>query len=289
MTTIRNNTDVTKIINEEITHLHLQCDINTKSMKYLSEAIKDSQTLTHLYLECNINTESMKYLSKAIKNSQTLIKLILWYDINVDSTKYLSKAIEYSQSLTQLDFCDINVESMKYLSKAIQGNQVLTCLCLSYEINLESMKYLNNAIKASQTLKRLEFQFHGEIDVESMKDLSDAIKVSQTIIDFYTEDDMESNLMECINKSLEENKIITKFKNACKNNHIIDALDILKEYNEKCYPIKASNNIINEDAIYWILKNKMTEIAKELIIKCNVMKRLYHRGSVMINLIENDI
>jgi hypothetical protein len=38
-----------------------------------------------------------------------------------------------------------------------------------------------------------------------------------------------------------------------------------------------------------ILKNKMIKVAKELIIKCNVMKRLYERGDDMMNLIENDI
>jgi len=44
----------------------------------------------------------------------------------------------------------------------------------------------------------------------------------------------------------------------------------------------------NKDATYWILKNKMRNVAKELIIKCDVIKRLYDRGDDIINLIENN-
>jgi len=35
-------------------------------------------------------------------------------------------------------------------------------------------------------------------------------------------------------------------------------------------PNKASDNINDNDAIHWILKNKMTKVAKELIIKCDI-------------------
>jgi len=64
---------------------------------------------------------------------------------------------------------------------------------------------------------------------------------------------------------------------------------MITEHNKNVYPNKVTCNIKNEDAIHWILKNKMRYVAKELIINCDVMRRLYERGDDVIDLIENDI
>jgi len=228
--------------------------------------IKNTKKITNnellyscLKYDIGMDTESMKSLSKRIKISQTLQALYLYNDINTKLMKYLSEGIKINKTLTRLAlWCDVNIESMKYLSNAIKDSETLTHLYLCYDINKESMKYLTEAIKDNQILTH-----------------------------FYSKYEIDAELMKCINKSLEENERITRFKNACKNNQTNIALNMLIEYNEKCYSTKASNNIINEDAIYWILKNKMKKVAKELIIKCNVMKRLYHRGPDIINLIKN--
>jgi len=118
-----------------------------------------------------------------------------------------------------------------------------------------------------------------------MKHLVEAIKYNQTITLFCPKQKIEPKLMEYINESLEENKIMNEFKNVCKDNKENDAILMINKHRQKCYPVKASNNIKNEDAIYWILKNKMTKVAKEMTIKCDVMKRLYYRGNDIEDLI----
>ncbi|GJQ14879.1 hypothetical protein GpartN1_g6670.t1 [Galdieria partita] len=87
--------------------------IDSNGLKYLSEALKENDTLTGLYIGGNnITSEGVKYLSEALKENDTLTVLnINNNNITSEGAKYLSEALKENHTLTVLNIDYNNITS----------------------------------------------------------------------------------------------------------------------------------------------------------------------------------
>ena len=267
-----------------------------EEMKYLSEAIaskkrqklgflKINKSIIELDLDSNlIDDQGMKYLCEAIEINNTIQKINLEdNEISYKGIKYLYKILQINNTIQELNlgYNKIGDKGVEYLCKALEINNTVTKINLEYnfitskggrcllELLIVNNKILDINISANAIGKEIIFR-----------------------IKYYLNANKKIHNTEKMHKINIKKKIIKDFRKACKNNNTNKALLLINKHNENVYPlvknIKTSDNIDDNDAIYWILKNKMIKVAKELIIKCNVMKRLYERGDDMMNLIENN-
>jgi len=220
----------------------------------LSKTLMKNNTIRELNLiDCCLELNKIKYLSNALKINKAIIDLDLqWNDITNEGIKYLSDALIVNETIVK-----IGLESNKITDK---GGEFLIEL-LKKNNKIYDIDLIGNPISA-----QIVTQIKQCLDKNRMK--HDIEKIHQDVI---------------------ENRIVGEFKKLCEDNDETEALKMINMHGTKCYPAKALIMANNNDAVYWILKNKMRKMAKELIIKCDVMKRLYERGDNLVNLIENDI
>jgi len=54
---LENNVNLVKMINRDATRLYLDCDIDIEIMNYLTQTLKNYETIKYLYLRSDINAD----------------------------------------------------------------------------------------------------------------------------------------------------------------------------------------------------------------------------------------
>ncbi|GJQ14890.1 hypothetical protein GpartN1_g6681.t1 [Galdieria partita] len=176
--------------NDTLTELNIAWNtITSEGAKYLSEALKENDTLTVLNIgDNNITSEGAKYLSEALKENDTLTELYIDNNnITSEGAKYLREALKENDTLTKLYIGGNNItsECVKYLSEALKENHTLTGLGIgSNNIASEGVKYLSEALKENHTLTVLDISWN-DITSEGAKYLSEALKENDTLTKLY--------------------------------------------------------------------------------------------------------
>jgi len=266
-------------------HYWIIDEVCANEMKYLSDALKINKEIIELNLDENqINDQCVEYLCEAIEINNTIQKINLEHNkISDKGIKYLYKILQVNNAIQELNLGSngIGDEGVEHLCKALEINNTVTKINLNYNlISSKGGRYLVELLKVNN--KILDINIGGNVIRKEIR-----IEIKHCL-----NKNKNMHNIEKMHKFNIEKKITNEFKKACKDNNTSEALLLINKYKEKVCPlvknIKASDNIDDQDAIYWILKNKMAQVAKEMIIKCNIIKKLYERGTDIENLIENN-
>lgn len=172
-------------------------NIDSKGIKWLSEALKSNQSLTTLCLcQSFIGSEGINWLSEGLKINDSLTNLTLYKtSIGLEGeVQWLSEALKINRSLTYLSlrYNKIDGEGCKWLSEALKVNQSLTSLDLQQNyISSEGCRKLSESLKVNVSLVNLDL-YGNVITAEGYNWLSEALKVNQSLttlnIDLYAFD-----------------------------------------------------------------------------------------------------
>ncbi len=189
-------------------------DIDSKGIKWLSEALKSNQSLTTLSLcQSFIGSEGINWLSEGLKINNSLTNLTLYKtSIGLEGeVQRLSEALKINRSLTYLSlrYNKIDGEGCKWLSEALKVNQSLTSLDLQQnKISSEGCRRLSESLKVNISLINLDI-YGNVIMGEGYNWLSEALKINQSLtilnIDLYAFD-IPGSVWFLIHQLIDDNK-----------------------------------------------------------------------------------
>jgi Leucine Rich repeat len=189
--------------NKTLTHLGLHClnagnigthdesieYIDTRTVKYITDALEKNQALTTLDLTNN-TISGLETISQLLASNKSLTHLDLGYNIIANLEK-INEVLRINDSLTTLELNGNYIDErwIEGLSAALQVNTGLKVLRLMENPIGSGLECLSKALHVNMTLTTLDIN-DANIDDDAVKILSAGLKVNETLtsIDLYRND-----------------------------------------------------------------------------------------------------